>query len=212
MIEFIIAYDEENDSLGNYFNDCQQDITDLLENNVNVTLQHIPSRQCNAAYIDIRISALTPNPFIFVAYSHGIEDALKCKGDSFISLNNCHHFIHSLFYSTACLIGRELGNELITKGCKAFIGFIEKSTVSFVEQFQRTFIQCDNYALHAFMTMDNITIGGAFEMMKDFYTSQIDRILELGDPICAGYLMKNRDALVCLGDKNLKKENLIRSH
>ena len=46
--------------------------------------------------------------------------------------------------------------------------------------------------------------------MKNHYSNQIDRFMELGeDPNFIGALTANREALVCLGDKTLKKENLF---
>jgi hypothetical protein len=212
MINIVIAFDNQNVSLGRYFEDCQKDIAALLEEQKHLvkSFSPIPSPQCNVAYIDVNIPPLNPNPFLFIAYTHGIDNGLRCNGASFVSTDNCVHFTNSLFYSTACLIGRELAPALIEKGCRTFIGFNEETTVIFEDPaYRQTFIECDNFALKMFMTSDT-TVGQAFESMKNHYTNKIDRAVELGEDIVyTSFLRENRDALVCLGDKNLKKEDLF---
>ena len=60
-----------------------------------------------------------------------------------------------------------------------------------------------------FMTSDT-TVGQAFNSMKNYYSNKIDRLMELGeDPLFIGALTANREALVCLGDKSLKKEDFF---
>jgi|GEM_PF-930325 len=212
MINIVIAFDNQNIVLGQYFDDCQKDIVTLLEeqNQLVKSCSKVPSPQCNVAYIDIAIPQINSNPFIFIAYTHGMDDGLKCSGDSFVSVDNCHHFINSLFYSTACLVGKKLAPELIDKGCKAFIGFKDESNVIFNEvSYRETFMECDNYALKMFMTSDK-TVGESFNAMRNHYTNKIDHLMELGeDPLFIGALTANREALVCLGDKDLKKEDFF---
>lgn len=211
MINFIIAFDDQNADLGQYFTDCQNDITALLKEQVHLahSCSLVSSRLCNVAYMDITIPQINPNPFVFIAYTHGIDDGLRCDGVSFVSMDNCHHFANSFFYSTACLIGKKLAPELIRNGCKAFIGFKEESEVFKKANYKQTFIECDNFAIKMFMT-SNASIGRSFDAMKNHYTNKIDRFLELGeDIIFIGKLIENREALVCLGDKTLKKEDFI---
>ncbi len=211
MINVIIAFDNHNTVLGQYFEDCHKDIVALLdEQNYMVKLcEKIPSPQCNVAYIDITIPQLNPNPFVFVAYTHGVDNGLMCGGSSFVSVSNCHHFTNALFYSTACHIGKKLAPELINKGCKVFIGFKEESEVFENASFRQTFIECDNFALKMFIT-SNASIGQSFDAMKNHYSNKIDRLIELGeDPLFISALAANREALVCLGDKNIKKEDLF---
>ena len=211
MINIVIAFDNQNETLGQYFDNCQKDIAALLEEQKHLvkSFSSIPTPQCNAAYIDKNISLLNSSPFIFIAYTHGIDDGLRCSGYSFVSMDNCGHFSNSLFYSTACLIGKKLAPELISKGCKAFIGFKEESEVFQNALYQQVFIDCDNYALKMFLTSDT-TLGQAFDSMKNHYTNKIDHLMELGEStFFIATLVANREALVCLGDKNLKKEDFF---
>jgi hypothetical protein len=214
MINFVIAFDNHNSGLGKYFEDCKDDIISLLDEQchlVKSSLQ-IASHQCSEAHINITLPQLNSNPFIFIAYTHGADNGLRCNGVSFVSVNNCRHFVNSLFYSTACHIGKKLAPELINNGCRSFIGFIEESEVAFENPDDRkVFIDSDNFGIKMFLTL-NVTVGESFEAMKNFYTQKIDYYQEtLKSPIIASYLVANREALICLGDRNMKKEDLFLS-
>jgi len=205
MINIVIAYDDQNADLGQYFIDCQNDITALLaeQDHLANSCSLVTSRLCNVAYIDLAIPQINPSPFVFIAYTHGIDDGLRCDGVSFVSMDNCHHFSNSFFYSTACLIGKKLAPELIRHGCKAFIGFKEESVAFKKASYKQTSIKCDNFALQMFLT-SNASIGQSFDAMKNYYTNKIDHFLELGeDLLFIGDLIANREALVCLGNKTL---------
>jgi hypothetical protein len=214
MINFVIAIDDQNPALGVYFEDCKNDIVALLDEQkrlVKSSLQ-IASNQCSEVHINSAIPPLNSNPFIFIAYTHGADNGLRCNGAYFVSVNNCHHFANSLFYSTACFIGKKLAPELINKGCKTFIGFIEDSNVIFENPIdKKVFIDSDNFGIKMFLT-SNVTIGESFEAMRNFYTQKIDYYQEtLRSPLIASCLVTNREALICLGNKNLKKEDLFLS-
>ena len=212
MIKFIIAFDNQNETLGQYFEDCKNDIVDFLEeqNHLAPSCLKISDAQCNVAYIDLKIPQYNPQPFIFIAYSHGEEDRLMCHGNAFVSLDNCHHFSNSLFYSTACLIGKRLAPALIESECIAFIGFNEETRViPKGKKYRKTFIDCDNFAIKLFLSSEK-TVGESFEAMKNYYTTKIDMALELReDSLYISLLRESRDALIRLGDKNLKKEDLF---
>jgi len=151
---------------------------------------------------------LNSYPFILIAYTHGFENGLRCNGSTYISNHNCNLFRNSLFYSTACLIGKELGPALIENGCKTFVGFNEESEVFEKVYFRDICLNCDNYALKLLMISDK-TIGQSFEAMKRYYTDQIDHLIEIGeDPVFIASMRANREALVCIGDRNLRKEDL----
>lgn len=211
MINILIAYDNQNHNLGRYFEDCKSDLINFLDEHGELvnSISEIPSIRCNVAYIDLVIPKINQVPFIFVAYTHGISDGLRCNGDSFVSTENTHHFENSLFYTTACLSGRILAPDLINKGCKAFIGFKEESEVFENNLYRQLFIECDNYALKKLIST-NATIGESYDSTKRFYSSKIDKLIELGeDPLYIAALVANKEALICIGDKNLKKEDIF---
>jgi len=212
MINFIVACDNQDANLGIYFDDCKNQLLGVLtESNhlVNEKVCEIEGHQCNNVYIDTIIPTYNTRPFIFVAYSHGNEKALCRKNTSYVEKNvNAFHFINSLFYTTACSVGQELGSHLIEMGCLAFVGYT--SEVYAYKQSEKKEISknCDNAGIIAFLSED-ISIFEASTKMKKYYTQAIDRLHNFKDMLFAGDLVEARDSLVCLGNGNLKKEDLF---
>jgi hypothetical protein len=212
MINFIIAYDNQDANLGQYFGDCKNQLLEVLREQdglVNGEVYEIFGNKCNNAYIDMLIPQYQPNPFIFVAYSHGNERALCCGNNNYVEKDvNAHHFVNSLFYTTACSVGKELGAHLVENGCLAFVGYDDTVSAYRLTEKKDISEKCDNAGIIEFLSAD-ITIWEAYMRMRNYYTLQINKFENLEDMIFAGDLVEARDALVCLGDKNLKKEDLF---
>ena len=211
MINITIAFDEKDTKLGKYFEDCKNQLINVLIENytsTDYTLNEIPSMRCNNVYIDTLISDIKPNPFIFIAYSHGDEKALYCNSNYYIKCDvNTHYFANTIFYTTACLAGKELGENLIANGCLAFVGY-NNVTYVFMENSKKEISRnCDNIGIISFLSED-ITIFEAFKKMKNYYEQQIDKYNLLKDPIFAGNLVEAREALVFIGNRNIKKEDI----
>ncbi|MCL2294233.1 MAG: hypothetical protein FWC36_05150 [Spirochaetes bacterium] len=210
MINIFVAFDDKDESLGDYFEDCKNHLLSFLEECselVNKNPHEISSTCCNSAYLDIMMPKYKPNPFIFIAYSHGNERALCCGDNSYIEKNvNAHHFENSLFYTTACSAGKELGEDLISKGCLAFIGY--KSEINVYKQKEKMEItkNCCNSGIIAFLSSD-ITIYEAYKKMENYYTQQIDKLEEFKDMLFAACLREARDALVFFGNRGLRKKS-----
>ena len=212
MINIIVAYDNQDDNLGTYFEDCKDQLIEVLtEHNrfVNGDVREITGVRCNSAFIDITIPSYNTHPFIFIAYSHGNEIALYSGEGCYVEKNmNAHHFRNSLFYTTACSVGKDLGPHLIEQGCLAFVGYKNEIHAYKKEERKEISKKCDNAGIIAFLS-DDITVFEAYTRMKDYYTQQIDRQEQVKDMLFAGDLVEARNSLVCLGDKNLKKEDLF---
>lgn len=189
---------------------CREDIVELInEQRIANSIIEITSNLCNIAYIDNLPSLCLDQPFVFIAYTHGSENGLVVNGNSFVSRNNSHYFKDSLFYSTACLVGKGLAMDLIGEGCKAFVGFSEESEVFAKSHIRKIFIDCDNYALKMFLTT-NATIGDSVKAAKQYYSSKIDKLLEFKENVLfVSALVNSRDSLICEGNKDLIKEDLF---
>jgi hypothetical protein len=208
MINVIIAYDNRDANLGTYFEDCKNQILPILKRS-NTELHEISSIKCNNAYIDFTIPKYNSKPFIFIAYSHGNESALCCNGNCYVEKDsNTHYFVNSLFYTTACSTGKRLGEDLINKGCLAFIGYGSNINVYYNQDVRKkTLMNCDNAGIVAFLS-DDITIFEAYKKMKSYYSYHIDKLHETKDMLFAAELVEARDALVFLGKRDLKKETM----
>lgn len=213
MIRFIVAYDESAMDLGSYFNDCKTDIVGFLEEQQLIygNVREISSNNCTIAAIGAAIQPYNPQPFVFIAYSHGVKYALRCNGDSYVSAGvNSILFANSLFFTNACLAGKDLGKDLIDNGCITFVGFEEEISAFKADKYKSISIACDNAGLKYFFAQ-NVTINEAVRAMKQYYTNQIDRLESFKDMAFAGYLAAAREALVVKGDLELIKEQLYYS-
>jgi len=212
MINFFIACDERVADLGVYFEDCKNDIVGYLSEQstlVKEVIREIKSLQCNEAYIEQIVKPFNPKPFVFIAYSHGVDNALRCNNASYVMTEgNTTTFQNSLFYSNACLIGRVLGQNLIDSGCFTFVGFTQEVLAFKFYNYKKTSIDCDNSGLKYFFSMPDVTIGQSVEAMKNYYTSQIDKLNNFKDIIFAASLTAAREALIVKGNAELKKEDL----
>jgi len=208
MINIIIVSDDADSKLGIYFKNCKQHLLSAFMKQNEYNMSEIPSGHCNNNYIDSLLIKNTPNPFIFIAYSHGNEKALRCGENNYVEKDiNTHMFLNSLFYTTACSAGKELGDDLIEQGCSVFIGY-KKEKIIFLDEVRREIsILCDNTGIIEFLSND-ITIYEAFKKMEDIYTQQIDKLIEAYDMVFAAHLVDAREALVFLGKQDLKKGDL----
>lgn len=211
MINYMIFCDDLDMNLGSYF--CKSEINfydfinehdDLINN-----YERIYSEEAYLCHVNSIAKKFNKTPFVVVSYTHGSPIRLICNGLPIVCSLNSHLFVNSLFYSTACFVGRELAYELISKGCKTFIGFKEESLVPVNELYHDIFINCESFALKLFF-LENVTIGYAFNSMKAYMETQVDRLIEVyNDPFCASFLNANKDALICIGDENIKKEGMF---
>jgi hypothetical protein len=214
MINIMVACDNKDINLGAYFEDCKNQLLSILEEQrefANYALHELSGNHFNNVYIDFIMPQYKPNPFIFIAYSHGNEKELYCENDSYVKKEaNTHHFANSLFYTTACSVGKELGEDLIDKGCLAFIGY-KRDTVVFIEGLRKDVSRnCDHAGIIAFLA-DDITIFDAFKKMKNYYAQQIDRLNNVKDRLFAGHLVEAMESLVFFGKSDLRKEDMFLS-
>lgn len=206
MTKFIIAYDNQDPILGSYFTLCKENLVSFLTEKGLSTIVEIHAKYCNQTYIEIKIREVkNEENLCFIAYSHGNINSVVCAGESYVKVSeNTHLFNNAIFYSNACLCGAELSFDLISKGCKAFIGSKEETKVLLLDP--NLSAKLDNYALMIFVEQ-NKTIHDSYISMLNYYDYEIDRLNELEGGFGfgkAGYLVEARDALVFLGDKNIK--------
>lgn len=211
MTNIAIAFDDKDKNLGNYFLNCKNDISGFFSDQkhlVKGTPVLIPSEKCDQTNIDIEIAKINTTPFIFIAYSHGNENALRCNGNSYVKKGvNTRNFSKSLFYTNSCLSGKHLGEELIDNGCLAFIGYVEEIEAPLNKEYENVSINCDNSGIKTFLS-DDIPISKAFQRMRNYYTKNIDKY-NMIDPIFAAMLVRNRESLILHGNNDLKKEDLF---
>lgn len=205
---FILAYDDLDEKLGDYFYDCAMEIKGLLPKAFQNTLVEIFGGRLNMAYIDLQLQKVNQSGYVFTAYSHGKPNCLTCKNVAYLESGlNSHFCINGLVYSSACSIGQILGKQMVEEGAKAFVGYNRDAEAVLAESFRKISIRCDNYALILFL--NNYPLKTAVAKAKAFYSQMIDKIYEV-NPLIAASLVRNREALVLIGDGDLRLRDLVK--
>ncbi len=210
MIEFVIAYDERDDVLGSYFQECRNNLVSVISDlqELDPILNDVPANKCNRAYLDYVLANLRDKPFIIAVYCHGNPKQLVVNGSLFIdSDEDNEYFKKTFFYTNSCSSGKTLGPKLIEQNCSVFIGF-ERNVESLMgDYYEELSINCDNFGITAFLTQE-ITAFEAYEQMIKNYTQKIQNLQKTGDILRAGIFINAREALVFHGNKDLTKADL----
>ena len=212
MIRVLIASDDNDVELGEYFRACKQDLLSVVSAEIDsgklLTVEDIPSINCNVVYLNVKYTTFKKIPFLWVSFSHGNESSIRFNGSVFVSAGDDNSlFEDTLFYTNSCLSGKFLGPDLINQNCRTFIGY-DQSVIAFKNENQKISLKCDTVGLILFLTED-VTAYDAFEHTKQYYTQQAEILLKYGDILSSGLLINAREDLVFHGDKNLKKEELF---
>jgi hypothetical protein len=200
MINTILAYDERDVILGEFFDLCAIKTKDSISDGVN--LIEINSQSLNDLTIQFKTEALNSKPFLFITFTHGSESELLKSGSiPFLSTTiNEKGLKNSLSYCFACNSGKELGHTLIENGALAFVGYKEEVTVQKFFDALDSFVECATCGLKYFFS--EMSLANSISLMKEKYTDCMDRFYSR-DMIIASSFMENRDALVLLGKKDL---------
>ena len=203
----ILAYDNLDEKLGDYFNDCANEIRDSIPVPLSESVVEIFGEKLNIITIDHQLSLINDSGFIFCAFSHGTIKSLNAKKIPYIECGtNTLSLKEGLTYTNACLAGDTLGKEIIRKGGKAFIGYNLEVNGIVHENYRKTSIRCDNYAMILFL--NGYTLEESIKKSKDFFSKQIN-ILSDSAPLVAAFLRENRDSLVSYGDPKFTLRDLI---
>ena len=200
MITAILAIDEQDDVLGDFYSDCLRDLQNI--ENEHVSLSYIKSHSLNEAAISLKVPAA--GKFLFLAYSHGSANQLLSKGvNPYISDTiNTHLFKQSFFYTCSCSTAIILGQSLIDNECASYIGYKDKFTVW--DYNRPPFVECANFGYKLFLQGENIET--IIAKMKDKYDEHIDNYNN--DFFGSVHLLANRNALSSLGDPTHSINNI----
>jgi len=150
MVKLLVAYDNTDPELGFYFSSCYQDICDHALLCGDFQISELNSLH-NATHLQSAIGDFQAMPFLFVAYTHGREDAIVLAENEIVHLQNAYFFGESFVYTCACRVGKELADSLLSHNCRAFIGFSNDSWLLQADDYVATFRLCENYGIKIFM-------------------------------------------------------------
>lgn len=198
MTDLIIAFDNEDSSLGVFFNRCAEIVIESINHEWNCI--SIDSRSLNEIHLEIRTGQLKGD-FVFASFTHGNQTALIASGVPFIQSPIQRNYLSNSFcYCFACHSGRSLGLDLVENGTHGFIGYSDE--VTFVVGYVDIFAACAVDGLLSFN--DGATISESLSLKKQKHTEQIDDLYK-DHFFAASVLMDNRDCLVLHGNGGLSK-------
>ena len=199
MANTILAFDEDDTSLGFFFKFCKDDLESFFKS-ITIVPDFIHSKILNE--VTVSVYAAKYEKFVFGAYSHGNDNCLlESATTPYISVTrNIANFKDSFFYTFSCYAGKNLGKDLISNECLCFIGY--KNEIAIWNSYIKPFVECANFGLIQFF--NGIDTFSIFKQMSEKYNEEIDKIYT-SDFMIASILRENRDALVLHGNKiNIK--------
>lgn len=200
MTDLIVAFDNQDSSLGVFFSRCAEVLTDSLDDNWNCI--SVDSSTLNDVYLEIRTKQFKGS-FIFASFTHGSESSLLASSGTFIqSPVKKNYLANSFCYCFACLSGRQLGLDLVESGTHTFVGY--SNIVSFVWGYVEIFASCAVEGIIHFKNGASIT--ESIDHKKNRYTEEIDK-LYMTDFFAASVLMDNRDCLILHGNGGLSTKD-----
>ena len=202
MTEVIIAVDELDGCLGDFFSECLQEL-EIIEKDAKCGAKYIKSNQLNEVAISLTVPV--DKAFIFLAYSHGSETELLKKGTiPYISEKlNIDKFKKTFFYTCSCKTGKSLGQTLVDNDCYCYIGYDEEFTVWDFNR--KPFVECANIGFKYFLAGNEG--GEVINLMKEKYDEAIDNYEN--DFFGAAHLLSNKNALILKGDPTYSISKMI---
>jgi hypothetical protein len=210
MFNLLLIYDDLNQRNGDYFKASHQNIIDKLSILDVPNLQSLNTAQCLAHPIDHYSRAFNGQPFVFMAYTHGSEEALHVGEDQYIHERNAYLFSQTLFYACSCLSAKTLGLRLMHEGCKIFAGYDAKIS-SANPELDTLYIECENAFLSNFLTTNN-SIQASLTFMYSRYEAMRSHLESEFNTFAVNVLEDNLNAfkLLCSDeDWSLTKNHFI---
>ena len=198
-MRIILAYDDQDASLGTFFQACAQDITQYIQQHTSFQISSIDSNSLSMEAIDKEVTTMD-EPFLFLAYSHGIEDQLCCDNycrEAYVKTpGNTYLFSRSFFYTFSCKTAEILGEVLAQNQQMVYIGYtgvVEGDN----DMIMNDLVECTNYGVKLFLQGKSQyeVVSGMWEKYTDCLVKWLD--LDEGKAVI---FRRNRDALCPRGE------------
>lgn len=200
-MHIIIACDEQDSELGSYFAQSNQYLNDFLIEK-DFTVKNISSPDCHQAHIDFFLGCI-PKPLVFISYSHGNSNSLRCNGTAYLATDNVAPLHTSFIYAMSCSAATGLGATFMGQE-GVFIGFDKEVWAFKSGQYLSKCIECDNSGIIFAFSHPDSTLKDAYKAMKKYYTNIIDKLYDMKvQALYIGYFINMRNSLKIIGNENL---------
>jgi hypothetical protein len=210
MLNLLLIYDDKNGRNGDYFMSSHQNMTEKLNILDSYNLQSLNTDQCLANPIEHYSSAFNGQPFIFVAYAHGSENALHIGDLQYVNEENAYFFSETLFYACSCLSAKKLGLKLRNENCRIFVGY-DANISTLNPECEHIFYECENAFLSNFLITNN-TIQESLDFMYRKYDEMRTHLIADYGTFTSSILENNLNAFQILcndQDKELTKSHFV---
>jgi hypothetical protein len=205
MINTLLLYDNQDATLGTFFNLCANKF--LLLNNAisqkSVCTEH-NTENCKKETIESVLSDYNSSKFLFVSFLHGNEDAMYVSNAKIVSFDNAYFFSNAFCYTFSCYCGKKLAHILLENRALVFWGYIDKAYT--VADYEDDFADLSVSGLKHFLS--NETVESAYNKVKEEFTIRIDSLYQ-DNFFVAATLLHNRDSMVVYGNKSLTVSDFI---
>ena len=184
-----IAYDNEDEKLGHFFQSCHDKIREVAVTK-GIDYESLASQHLTKDNINNHTSEA--DEYIFSAFSHGTDDSLICGTSVYIEAkDNVKNFYSSIFYTFACNTANGIGKEFNDAYVLGYFGYNNEAWV--VPAYENMFVECATKGLVSYI--EGKTLKEAVADLIAVYDKYIKNAKV--NPIYA-CLLKNKQALVTI--------------
>jgi hypothetical protein len=205
MIKSILLYDNEDDTLGDFFNLCANSYQLLSINHSgdNLIVEH-KSDNSNKHDVETSVSKYNNENFLFISFLHGDEETMYISKDKIISIDNSYFFSNAFCYTFSCYCGNTLAKSMITNAAHVFWGYKDK--VYSIIGCEDDFMQLTLSGLNHFFMNDTVEI--AYNKVKKEFNDKIDSLYKTNFFI-ASTLLHNRESMIVHGRTDISISDFI---
>jgi len=198
MIRTILMYDNEDITLGDFFQRCASKCRYLYNTHIdkNTIIEHTSNSNKNE--IEISVSKYNSNRFLLICYLHGDNDSIYMSNEKIVSMDNAHLFVNAFCYTFSCCCGKDLSRILLDNHALVFWGYRNDAYV--VPDYEDVFAELAVIGLDYFLK--NESVENAFNKTKEEHIKMVDTIYQ-ENFFVASHILDNKDAMVIYGNINM---------
>ncbi|NDV82539.1 hypothetical protein [Bacteroides sp. 51] len=207
MINTVIIYDHDDETLGNFFCLCADDVEFIPDKAIaELNVIKLNSDDVTVANLSTHMVKYNQERFIFLGFMHGSKEAMVLSGtENIVTLTTNHYlFSNAFIYNFSCYNGTDLADVLLQNNALVFWGYSDKAWVCYacLDEFKK----CALSGLSHFLT--GINVESSHRLMIEDINETIDK-LYASNMFAASTLLENRDAIIVKGDKTLTYFDLL---